>query len=52
MYCPIVAIFPSLRRLVPSNVFSIKFCKSGIDVKVSELIGIRECCFKGFMWYC
>jgi len=52
MYCPMVAVFPSLRRLVPSNVLSIIFRKPGIDVKVSELVEIRECCFKGFLWYC
>jgi len=51
MYCPIVAIFPSLRRLVPSDDFSVEECKSVIDVKISKLIEIRECRFKGFLWY-
>jgi len=52
MYCPIVMIFPSLRRLVPSDVLPVIFCKSGINVKVSEMVEIRECSFKGFPWYC
>jgi len=51
MYCPIVAIFPSFRRSVPSDDLSVIECKSGIDVKLSELIVIRECFFKGFLWY-
>jgi len=52
MYCPIVAIFPSLCRLVPSDDLSVIVRKPGIDIKVSELIEIRECCFKGFVRYC
>jgi len=51
MYCPIVVIFPSLRRSVPSDDSSVIECKSVIDVKISELIKIRECRFKGFLWY-
>jgi len=51
MYCPIVAVFPSLCGSVPSNDFSVVECNSVIDVKVSELIEIRECRFKGFLWY-
>jgi len=52
MYCPMVAISPSLCWSVPSDALPIMCRKSGIDVKFSELIEIRECCFKGFMWYC
>jgi len=52
MYCPMVAIFPSLCRSVPSNVFSVISCESAIDVKINELIEIGECGLKGFMWYC
>ena len=51
MYCPIVAIFPSLRRSVPNDDFSVEECKSVIDVEISELIEIRECRFKSFLWY-
>jgi len=52
MYCPMVAIFPSLCWSVPSDDLPVMVCKSGIDVKVSELIEIRKCCFKGSLWYC
>jgi len=51
MYCPIVAIFPSLHRSVPSNDFFVIECKSVIDIKISKLIEIRECRFKSFLWY-
>jgi len=51
MYCPIVAIFPSLCRSVPSNAFSIIGCKSAIDIEINKLIGVGECCFKGFLGY-
>jgi len=51
MYCPIVVIFPSLCRLVPSDDFSIIDCMSSIDVEINELIEIRECRFKGFLGY-
>jgi len=51
MYCPFVAIFPSLCRSVPSNTFSVIGCKSAIDVEISKLIKIRECRFKGFLGY-
>jgi len=51
MYCPIVVIFPSMCRSVPSNAFSVISCKSAIDVEISDLIGIGECTFKGFVWY-
>jgi len=51
MYCPIVAIFPSLCGLVPSDAFSVIGCKSAIDVKINKLIEIRECRFKGFLGY-
>jgi len=52
MYCPIVAIFPSLCGLMPSNIFSIVFHKPGIDVKVGKLVKKGERCFKSFLWYC
>jgi len=51
MYCPIVMVFPSLRGSVPSDNFFVVECNSVIDVKVGELINIRECRFKGFLWY-
>jgi len=51
MYCPIVAIFPSLGRSVPSDNFSVINCNSVINVKINKLIEIRECRFKGFLGY-
>jgi len=51
MYCPIVAIFPSLCRSVPSDDFSVIDCNSVIDVKINKLVKIRECHLKGFLWY-
>jgi len=38
MYCPMVMVLPCLCRLVPSNVFPVEFCKSGVNVKVCKLV--------------
>jgi len=51
MYCPIVLILPSLCGSMPSNVFSVVFCKSGINVKFHKLVKKGEHCFEGFLWY-
>jgi len=52
MYCPIVAIFPSLCRSVPGNAFLVIGCKSGVNVQISKLIVIGECAFEGVVWDC
>jgi len=52
MYCPIVAIFPSLCRLVLGDDFIVIGWKSGVNVQVGKLIGIGECAFKGVVWDC
>jgi len=40
MYCPIVMIFPNLRRAMPSNGFSIVFHEPGIDIELGKMIKI------------
>jgi len=49
MYCPMIAVFPSLRRMVPSDDFIVIGCDPVIDVEICKLIGIGKCCFKGFL---
>jgi len=38
MYCPMVVVFPSVRRAVPSDKFMVIKCNSGIDVEIRKLI--------------
>jgi len=42
MYCPIVTIFPNLRRAMPSNSLPIVFCKPGIDIEFGEVVKVRD----------
>ena len=51
MYCPIVTIFPSLRRVMPSDGLLVICCKPSIDVKFGKVVKIRDGCFEGFSFY-
>jgi len=51
MYCPMVAVFPSLCGVVPSDDFIVVESKPSIDVEIRKLIRIGKCRFKGFLWY-